>query len=113
MIRRPARSTRLYTLWPDTTVFRSAGLVQQGARQHQARQADGHLARAQIIDRHDQAGLRYGKGMARYRGRVYEGSKARPVVGAKKADAAVAGKASVAVFAVCDARSDEDTSELQ
>src|SRR3546814_2289960 len=42
--------------------------------------------------------------MARYRGRVYEGSKTRPVVGAKKADAAVAGKARVAVFVVCDAR---------
>src|SRR3546814_10839540 len=47
MIRRPPRSTRTYTLFPDTTLFRSA----QAARRHPLQRAPGPARRRRRVAR--------------------------------------------------------------
>src|SRR3546814_3711847 len=95
MIRRPPRSTRTDTLFPYTTLFRSAELDDLAMHAQVARQRGAMVVHAQVDGRHAAAGLRH------------QGPVGRQV-DQRGQDAAVG----VALVGV-DHRSEEHTSELQ
>src|SRR3546814_5068812 len=64
MVRRPPRSTRTDTLFPDTTLFRSAGGERAVPDAHRARRISAAAARRQCGDAADAEGDRAGAGAA-------------------------------------------------
>src|SRR3546814_7683620 len=99
MIRRPPRSTRTDTLFPDTTLFRSPGYVPESVHPDRSI-ADVYAGRRQL----ERAGLRqqhrkFG-GVRRYRAGIARQPGCRPAVTAKDIRSA-------------PVRSEEHTSELQ
>src|SRR3546814_10918203 len=55
MLRRPPRSTRTYTLFPYTTLFRSASMISRGSTRQTPNSVSA--ARARLLDEMKKAGV--------------------------------------------------------